>query len=266
MWGRNFGVFRSCGAVDHAWSRYACSCRSIQRLLSVFVPSWCSTRRLLKELSTLLLDALWHICHQRFWLTKLHSRLGALSLWKRARSKGYLCASFVEHFFVIWKQQVVFISSKRCLAGEFSVLFFFRDRVTLNIDKTWFKMDCLQNLWRIVRIVVGHRWDWDDAAFFFSLEQDPGLVSQFGCWHLHRLCHRLRRFGGNEAAAESWISQLKFLYNPVYGGSVHQLCDRLFLCPSFQQKVLSKLGFSRFFFKEWCAYWIQLCDFGIKER
>lgn len=144
--------------------------------------------------------------------------------------------------------------------------FFFRDRVTLNIDKTWFKMDCLQNLWRIVRIVVGHRWDWDDAAFFFSLEQDPGLVSQFGCWHLHRLCHRLRRFGGNEAAAESWISQLKFLYNPVYGGSVHQLCDRLFLRPSFQQKVLSKLGFSRFFFKEWCAYWIQLCDFGIKER
>lgn len=62
-------------------------------------------------------------------------------------------------------------------------------------------------------------------------------------------CHRLRRFGGNEAAAESWISQLKFLYNPVYGGSVHQLCDRLFLCPSFQQKVLSKLGFSRFFLK-----------------
>lgn len=46
---------------------------------------------------------------------------------------------------------------------------------------------------------------------------------------MNRCYHRVRRSGGKEAILEGWISQLKYLWNPIHGPSTGTLCGRLHL-------------------------------------
>ena len=67
----------------------------------------------------------------------------------------------------------------------------------------------------------------DERRLAADLEQNP-LFSQ-GCWHCARLFHRCRRLTGTEAPVESWVGEVKRLWDPVQGGAAATLANRLFL-------------------------------------
>ena len=64
----------------------------------------------------------------------------------------------------------------------------------------------------------------DERRLAADLEQNP-LFSQ-GCWHCARLFHRCRRLTGT---VESWVGEVKRLWDPVQGGAAATLANRLFL-------------------------------------
>jgi hypothetical protein len=67
--------------------------------------------------------------------------------------------------------------------------------------------------------------DMDQRAAASSLETRRFFSK--GCWHCNRLFHRCRRTLGCESIEESWISSLKYLWDPTQGGGAGVLAQRL---------------------------------------
>jgi len=76
-------------------------------------------------------------------------------------------------------------------------------------------------------MVVGHTFSWDEWAASHDIQSDRAVSDSF--WHIARLYHRCRRMGGTEApaAAESWFSSLKLLYDPRHGPEIGALAERV---------------------------------------
>lgn len=65
----------------------------------------------------------------------------------------------------------------------------------------------------------------DQKRIAKDIEQDRRFSQN--CWHVARMFHRVRRMVGAEAPCESWVGELKYLWNPIHGPSTGLLADRL---------------------------------------
>ncbi len=77
------------------------------------------------------------------------------------------------------------------------------------------------------RLVVVKRIEaaWKQQAIAAACEQDVSFSAN--CWHMNRFFAFCRRLGSTEAPCESWVSGLKYLWNPVAGGGMTSLARRL---------------------------------------
>ena len=87
----------------------------------------------------------------------------------------------------------------------------------------------------------------DERRLAADLEQNP-LFSQ-GCWHCARLLHRCRRLTGAEAPVESWVGEVKRLWDPVQGGAAATLANQLFEFVVFEETFLMTALLTPWFLK-----------------
>ncbi len=84
---------------------------------------------------------------------------------------------------------------------------------------------CSRRLKRHVVRFISSTWEWDQRKIAASLEQDGRFARN--CYHINSLFCMSRRFGSTEAPVETWVSELKYLHNPVQGPTTTTIATRL---------------------------------------